>query len=116
MFEIINDEKLYFEKFKDFSIDQEKIPLFIDPKREDLLKISRNLSMNDYMFKQIVKCDLGMILSREVMSYTMNADFCRKWIDTLEEMKQASTLLIIGLYKDFTQKKVLEILEHCRAQ
>lgn len=24
MFEIINDEKLYFEKFKDFSIDQEK--------------------------------------------------------------------------------------------
>lgn len=25
MFEIINDEKLYFEKFKDFSIDQEKI-------------------------------------------------------------------------------------------
>lgn len=49
MFEIINDEKLYFEKFKDFSIDQEKIPLFIDPKREDLLKISRNLSMNDYM-------------------------------------------------------------------
>ena len=69
MFEIINDEKLYFEKFKDFSIDQEKIPLFIDPKREDLLKISRNLSMNDYMFKQIVKCDLGMILSRGDVIY-----------------------------------------------
>lgn len=118
LFKISNDIQEYSKYFNTIVLNsQDLIPIFIAPEREDLFhSVTR---INDdyadyYKRRSIFKCDAGITLSTDLEFYKNSDFFCKKWVTSLNEMTNAASLLVIGLYKDFSQHKVLPILEYCK--
>ncbi len=115
MFEVYDDSEEYLKKICLNSTKEiKKVPIFIGKKRKDLKSTIDNYFDDNIKRAPLFKTDVGLIISDEVNFYKNCSFFCEKWIHNLNEMSDSKTLLIIGIYKDFSQKKVLDILEFCK--
>ncbi|TMR44558.1 hypothetical protein [Streptococcus pseudopneumoniae] len=118
LFKISNNVQEYSNAFNTMGLNfQGEIPVFVDHKREDLLhniKRINNEYSECYKTTPIYQCDAGITLSSDLEFYKNCRLFCKKWVTSLNEMINIENLVVIGLYKDFSQYKILTILEYCK--
>lgn len=112
----IND---YLMDFSSIDMDNLMIPIYVDKGRTDLLSKIQFINQSNQDLKKICKCDYGFIFSDEVLDLGKSELFCEKWIASVDEIENSSefqTIVAIGLYKDFTQGKVLQWIDFCKSQ
>ncbi|MFH5810888.1 hypothetical protein [Companilactobacillus sp. FL22-1] len=105
------DNHQYFESLKESK--GKYIPIRISSERQDLLEKMKEINTNNFEFQERELCDFGYVISNEVIEYNTYPFLCKDWIDLKNISGRGLTgksLLIIGLYKDFTQEKVLDLL------
>ncbi|NVY96771.1 hypothetical protein HU830_06330 [Lactobacillus sp. DCY120] len=110
-----SDLNEYFTSFFKNNNNISEIPFFVDG-RPDLNKKIYDLSRNNIKIQDIFKSDYGIIISNDVLPYEKSSLFCNKWITVKKLLNlnfTSKTVVVIGLYKDFTQKKVLAMINYC---
>lgn len=118
LFKILDNVQEYKNSFNALGLNyQGEIPIFVDIEREDLLHNIKRFN-NEYSecFKPtpIYQCDAGVILSPDLDFYKNSTLFCKQWLTSLNGIVNIENLIVIGLYKDFSQDKILNILEYCK--
>lgn len=116
---VVNELNEYIKAFMKVSQKNSTIPVFINTEREDLqenILLFEKLN-NDYSLSSIFKSDYGLIISNSLLFYKESDVFCKKWCD-LDNFKfnSGKSLVILGIYEDFTQAKLLKIINYCRDQ
>ncbi|MGX7107900.1 hypothetical protein [Facklamia miroungae] len=115
LFKIYSNFEEYIDSFNNIRLNfTEKVPIFVDEERKDLLDSIKRFSNEDFERIPIFKCEAGIILSEELEFYKNSDLFCIQWLYTVGEKKFLNNLVLIGLYKDFSQDKALKILEYCK--
>ncbi|MBP2058710.1 hypothetical protein J2Z60_001899 [Lactobacillus colini] len=117
-FTVLKSLETYITLFNNITSNHLEIPVYIDDDRRDLtenIKLSYEKSLN-YSILPIYKSDYGLVISDSVNYYEKSSIFCNKWIQLNQYacMNSETSLVIIGLYKDFTQKKMLNIISYCQ--
>lgn len=117
LFKIYNNLEEYKEAFN--QIDQNEIreiPIFIERKRNDLYRNIERFDRQNFKLTSFFKCDAGVLLSKELEFYKNSNIFCKRWFDKVDKGTKLKSILLIGLYKDFSQNKVLKLLEYCKKE
>lgn len=114
---ICKKKEEYFKEFNGINGNKNStpFPIYINS-RPDIEKKATYINTIDITVTDIFKSDYGVIISKEVELYQNSNLFCKKWSSPqqIEHDKiLCETLVIIGLYKDFTQKKVLSLINYC---
>lgn len=107
----------YSKQIKEFSTEFEgKIPIFINKNRIDLATIANQYTFEKFKKKNISKCDYGIIVSPEANFYSKTKLFCSSWVTSYKDIisDTCKTLVIVSLYKDFSQDSIRKILEFAR--
>lgn len=107
----------YYDSFFRMEEELKELPFFIK-NRPDLDKKIADLEKDNVDMSLIFKSDYGIIISDVALPYQESSFFCDKWVTTEELLNLRfthKTVVVIGLYRDFTQAKVLELINYCYA-
>ena len=116
---VVNELNEYIKEFMKISKNNSTMPVFINTEREDLkenILLFEKLN-NDYSISSIFKSDYGIIISNSLLFYKESNVFCKKWCDLDNfKFKSGKSVVILGIYEDFTQSNVLKLINYCRDQ
>jgi len=114
-FKRFTNEHEYFAYFSVFDISSDELPVYISEDRKDLIPILEKAGNYYDRRSQIFKSNYAIILSNGVEKFQQFEGFAENWIkdspNEMEKILKNTSITIIGYYKDFTQDKVLELLE-----
>lgn len=116
IFNICDTLPKYFDELSKANDNMRLIPLYLDKTRTDIKEKAIETSNMNVEITPLVKCSYGMVVSNEYSEIKKSNLFCEKWIVSTSEMDiiDDSTFLLICLYKDFTESKVLSIIDFCK--
>lgn len=116
--EITKDISEYFDKLREIGSEPESVPVYIS---DDRIDIKSSISLAQQHYKGITKIttsSFGMILNDALLGFKNYNFFANKWIkqDKFDDIPYGSAITIIGLYEDFNQISVLELLQIAKKQ
>lgn len=112
---IYRDKEEYLKSFSQIDENTKSLPVYLSEKRKQLQGVIEK--SDQYYGDDIVpiyKADYGLILSKDLSLFQKYPGFAKKWIESGEYVRKitvGSTLTVIGYYRDFNQKSILNILE-----
>lgn len=106
----------YFDELGKLCDISSEIPMYIDSSRKDLRDKIDGINKDKIEITAIEKCNYGIVLSEECKKIEDTNLFCDEWIESKKQIQSFNeiTVIVISLYKDFTEKKVLGLIDFCK--